>query len=244
MQIGVFLKMRTAFIRYFYENTVKPFEQIKAAIEKEEEPYIPLYSEDGEPPFLEEWMDAEQGTDTVGHVCISMLSSSLQLFLKAWVDRLKKEHGMKFNVDFKKKGWFNGYKQIFLELQLPLSECTVDFDVVEQITLARNRVQHPEDLTELRVKHGKCDLERFPKPFFASDAEIKMAIRDDDDSIMWWLRPSIKSTGEKVLAAVDQVDAFCSWLEEEYWNAVHSQTLKISPLSINSGKRKFELKQQ
>ena len=112
MQIEVFLKMRTAFIRYFYENTAKPFEQTKAAIENEEEPYVPPYSEDGEPPFLEEWMDAEQGADTVGHVCISMLSSSLQLFLKAWVDRLKKEHGMKFKVDFKKKGWFSGYRYI------------------------------------------------------------------------------------------------------------------------------------
>jgi len=129
---------------------------------------------------------------------------------------------MKFNVDFKKKGWFNGYKQIFLELQLPLSKCTVDFDVVEQITLARNRVQHPEDLTELCVKHGKSHLERFPTPYFASEAEIKMAIRDDDDSVMWWLRPSIKSTREKVLAAVDQVEALCSWLEGEYRNAVHN----------------------
>jgi len=225
MDIEAFLKLRTAFIRYFYENAVKPFEEIKYAIENEVEPYVPPYSEDGEPPFLEEWMEAEQGADTVGHVCISMLSSSLQLFLKAWVDRLKKEHGMRFNVDFKKKGWFNGYKQIFSELQLPLSGCTVDFDVVEQITLARNRVQHPEDVTELRVKHGNSDLERFPKPFFASEAEIKMAIRDDDDSVMWWLRPSIKSARQKVLAAIDQVEALSSWLEEEYWKAVHNHRL-------------------
>src|SRR4030043_347179 len=159
MDIEAFLKLRTAFIRYFYENGVEPFEEIKTAIENEGEPYVPPYSEDGEPPFLEEWMDAEQGVDTVGHVCISMLSSSLQLFLKTWVNRIEEEHGMKFNVDFK----------------------------------------------------------RFPKPFFASETEIKMAIRDDDESVIWWLRPSIKSAREKVLAAVDQVEAFCSWLEKEYW---------------------------
>jgi len=235
MDIEAFLKLRTAFIRYFYENAVKPFEEIKNAIENEVEPYVPPYSEDGEPPFLEEWMEAEQGADTVGHVCISMLSSSLQLFLKAWVDRLKKEHGMRFNVDFKKKGWFNGYKQIFLELQLPLSGCIVDFDVVEQITLARNRVQHPEDVTELRAKHGKSDLERFPKPFFASEVEIKMAIRDDDDSVMWWLRPSIKSAREKVLAAIDQVEALSSWLEEEYWKAVHNH--RLHRIADKSGSR-------
>lgn len=222
MDIEFFLKRRTAFIRYFYENSAKPFNDIKTAIENEEEPYIPPYSEEGEPPFLEEWMDAEQGLDTVGHVCISMLSSSLQLFLKTWVSRLEEEHGIKFDVDFKKKGWFNGYKQIFLKLQLPLSECTVNFDVIEQITLARNRVQHPEDLLDLQIKHSKTDLERFPKPFFASEAEMKMAIRDDDDTVTWWSRPSIKLEREKVFASVDQVEALCSWLEEKYRKAVYS----------------------
>ncbi len=91
MDIEYFLKSRTAFIRYFYEHAVRPFNEIKIAIENEEEPYIPPYSEDGEPPFLEEWMDAEQGVEIVGHACISMLSSSLYLFLKSedwWDGRL------------------------------------------------------------------------------------------------------------------------------------------------------------
>ena len=223
MQIESFLILRTAFIRYFYETSVMSFNKIKTAIENEEDPYIPPYSEDGEPPFLDAWMDAEQGVDTVGHACISILSSSLQLFLKAWVNRLEKEHGMKFNIDFKKKGWFDGYKQIFMQLELPLSQCTVDFDVIEQVTLARNRVQHPEDITDLRVNHSEKDLKRFPNPFFANKTEIDMAIRDDDDSVSWWSRPSVKPTREKILAAIDQVEALCCWLEEEYWKTVNNQ---------------------
>jgi hypothetical protein len=233
MDIEFFLKLRTAFIRYFYETSVKPFDAIKSAIEKGEAPYIPPYSEDEGPPFLEEWMNAEQGIDAIGHACISMLSSSLQLFLKSWVDRLVKEHGMKFDADFKKRGWFNGYKQIFVQLQLPLSECTVDCDVIEQVTLARNRVQHPEELTALWVKHSESDLKRFPKPFFASEAELKMAIRDDDDSVIWWLRPSVKSAQEKILAAIDQVESLCSWLEAEYWKAVHNH--RLQRIVANSG---------
>jgi hypothetical protein len=235
MDIEFFLKSRTAFIRYFYEHAVSPFNEIKIAIENEEEPYIPPYSEDGEPPFLEEWMNAEQGVDTIGHACISMLSSSLQLFLKSWVNRLEKEHGMKFNVDFKKKGWFNGYREIFMQLQLPLSQCAVDLDVVEQIALARNRVQHPEDLTGVRIKHSESDLKRFPEPFFASEAELRMAIRDDDDSVIWWLRPSVKPTTEKIIAAIDQVEALCSWLEQEYWKAVHNQRLHRIADNFGSG---------
>ena len=147
MDIECFLKARTAFIRYFYDNAIRPFDEIKIAIETEKEPYIPPYSEDEEPAFLEEWMDAEQARETVGHSCISMLSSALKLFLECWKSRLEKEHGMKFNTDFKKKGWFDGYKQIFKELKLQLSECNADLGVIEQITLARNRVQHPEEIT-------------------------------------------------------------------------------------------------
>jgi len=52
MDIEYFLKSRTAFIRYFYENSVRPFKEITIAIENEEEPYIPPYSEDDEPPFV------------------------------------------------------------------------------------------------------------------------------------------------------------------------------------------------
>ena len=219
MNIEYFLKLRTGFIRYFYEHAVRPFNEIKLAIEGEKEPYLPPYNEDGEPPFLEEWMDAEQGVEIVGHACISMLSSSLQLFLKAWVNRLEQEHGKKFNADFKKRGWFNGYKQIFNELKLPLSQCGADLDIVEQVALARNRVQHPEELTKKAVDHSESDLKKFPKPFFASETELKMALHDADGSVTWWLRPSVKSTKDKIFAAIDQVEALCSWLEEEYMRA-------------------------
>ena len=219
MDIEHFLKSRTAFIRYFYENAVSPFNEIKIAIENEQEPYIPPYSEDGEPPFIEERMDAEQGVETVGHACISMLSSSLQLFLKSWITRLQNAHGRKFNANFKKKGWFHGFKHIFNELELPLSQCGANLDVVEQITLARNRVQHPEELTQLGVDHSERDLKRFPKPFFASETELKMASRDGDGSATWWLRPSVKSSKEKIFEAINQVELLCAWLEQEYWKA-------------------------
>jgi hypothetical protein len=218
--------LRTAFIRYFYENGVRPFNEMKTTIEREEEPYIPPYSEDGEPPFLDEWMDAEQAVDTVGHVCISMLSSSFQFFLKAWVIRIEQELEIKFTVDFKKHGWFNGYKQIFSIMEFPLSECTADLDIIEQVTLARNRVQHPDDLTELRVAHSQTDLGRFPRPFFSIEAEMDMAGRDDDDSTTWWLRPSIKSERDKVFSAIDQIETLCSWLEKEFWKGVCSHRLQ------------------
>lgn len=220
MNIEYFLKRRTAFIRYFYDNAVRPFTEIITSIENEEEPFVPPYSEDGEPAFLEEWMEAGTGIETVGHACVSMLSSSFQLFLKTWVGRWERDHGMKFNVNFNKRGWFNGYKEIFDELELPLSDCGVDLDIIEQITLARNQVQHPEELTTQRVFHSKKNLDRFSNPFFANESELKNAdINDDDGKITWWLRPSVATTKEKVFKAVEQVEILCVWLEAEYWKA-------------------------
>lgn len=215
MDFEYFLKSRTEFIRYFYENAIKPFNEIKMKIENGAEPYIPPYSEDGEPPFLGEWMDAEQGVEIVGYTCISMLSSSLHLFLKSFVNRLEKEHGKKFKANFKIRGWFDGYKQIFKELELPLSQCSANLDIVEQITLARNRVQHPDELSEIAVDHSESDLKKFAKPFFASEEELKMAIHAADDSAIWWFRPSVKSTKDKVFAAIEHVEILCSWLEKK-----------------------------
>jgi hypothetical protein len=155
-------------------------------------------------------MNAERSIETIGHVCISMLSSSLKLFLQEWVDRLRIDHGINFDVNFNKKGWFNGYKEIFENLELPISNCGADLDVIEQITLARNRIQHPETFTTLRVIHSKKDLKKFSKPLFAKESDLKMAM------VIALHRPSVTSTRDKIFEAIRHVETLCSWLEAEY----------------------------
>ena len=57
MDVLFFLRERTKFIRYFYETAAEPFRETIRKIEADEAPFDnPPYSEDGEPPFLEEWM--------------------------------------------------------------------------------------------------------------------------------------------------------------------------------------------
>jgi len=219
VDIDHFLKSRTKFIRYFYEQASAPFMGIITAIENEEEPFVPPYSEDPEPSFLEEWLEANTGIETVGHTALSMLSSSLQLFLKEWVHRLKTGHGMKFQVDFKKKGWFNGYRKILEEIAIPMDECPANLEIIEQITLARNRVQHPEEIAMLNVQHSESDLKKYPHPYFAQEHEIKFSGTDEEGVLSWWLKPSIATTKEKVFQAVSEVESLCAWLEEEYWKA-------------------------
>ena len=71
-------------------------------IESEEPPFEPPYSEDGEPPFLAEWMEAEEGLQVVGRMCISMLSAALQLYFKTWEDEL----GLKWESTAERKMYF------------------------------------------------------------------------------------------------------------------------------------------
>jgi len=217
LDIEFFLKERTNFIRYFYKLASAPFAKIMADIENEVEPYIPPYSEDGEPPFLSEWIDAKSGLETCGHHAISMLSSSLQLYLKAWVDRLDRYHGMTFEVNFKKKGWLNGYREIFKELGLDIETCPAKLKIIEQIPLVRNRVQHPEQLTSINISHSESDLSQHASPYFAQESEVALASEQEEQS--WLFPPTISSTVEKIQEAISSVESFCSWLESEYWSA-------------------------
>ncbi len=59
MDVLYFLKERTRLIRDYHEHAERPFNEIIRKIEAEEEPYTPPYSEDPEPAFLSEWIEAD-----------------------------------------------------------------------------------------------------------------------------------------------------------------------------------------
>ncbi len=217
MDIEFFLKDRAKFILYFYETAIAPFSKTMEDIENEVEPYIPPYSKGGEPPFFTEWIDAKSGLETCGHHALSMLASSLQLYLKAWVDRLDKYHGMTFKVNFKKKGWFNGYCEIFKEMNIDMSLCPANLNIIEQIPLVRNRIQHPERLTTVNVSHSESDMNKYPSPYFVQDSEFLLA--SDQEGQSWLFPPTISPSKEKIIEAISHVEELCSWLEAEYWAA-------------------------
>jgi hypothetical protein len=67
MDAVYFLKQRTDFIRLFFDGSEKSFIEVKRRIEAEE------------PPYLEQWLNAEVALDLVGLSCISLLSNTLKL---------------------------------------------------------------------------------------------------------------------------------------------------------------------
>lgn len=214
MDIRYFLGERLAFIEQLYANGGTPFVERKRKIEAGEAPFVPPYSEDGEPPFLSEWLEAEESLQVVGHMCISMLSASFHLYLKAWERQLGIPIDGSFKSDFK-KGWLNGYKAYFKRhFNVLFEKSPCNLQLLEELVLARNRVQHPESITIQRSQYSEDDLKKIPRPFFINERDGELLSEMAEGEQIWLLPPSIHVTQQKLMAAISEVVHFAEWLEQ------------------------------
>ena len=214
MDVFFFLKERTKFIRYFYDTAGNPFRETIRKIEAGEDPFEPPYSEDGEPAFQAEWAEANTALEMLGRTCISMLSASLHLYFKTWEAKLHIEWEPGERKKAFANGFVQGYRTCFGEvLKLSWDECPVNFEILEQITLARNRDQHPEQITTLSVRHSMRDREKYPQPFF-TDEYGKKLLEDPDMASISWMSPAVHVSREALSKSIDQVEALGVWLEE------------------------------
>jgi hypothetical protein len=217
MDVLYFLKERTAFIRQFYERASSPFEERIRLIEAGEEPFVPPYSEDGEPPFLEEWIEADESRDALGHACISMLSASLQLFLQTWSDNLHLQCRDEHKKQFKKNGWFNGFRVCFEEaIGVSWEQSPTDLVLLEEMALARNRVQHPTEIHTVGIQHSRHDYEKLGRRLFFTDQFGKKAAELlNEGEFSWLMGPTVKVSSGQLMEALSAVEAFCEWLDLE-----------------------------
>ncbi len=218
MDVLYFLKERTRLIRQYYELSAQPFSEIIRKIEAEEEPFVPPYSEDPEPAFLAQWIEATELLEVTGRCCVSMLSASLQLYLQTWDRILGLQCKTGFKADFNRDGLVGGYRQCLAErLGLDWNACPADLAIIEQVVLARNRDQHPDSITSLRVTHADHDRARHPRPFFLNDKEAEPY--DDGDGAGLWMSPSLHVPRDKLMAAIANIETLCEWLEEKMFDA-------------------------
>lgn len=148
MDIRYFLGERLAFIEQLYVNSAAPFIERKRKIEAQEEPFVPPYSEDPEPAFLSECLEAEESLQVIGRTCISMLSASFHLYFKTLERQLRRPVDNSYSSVFK-RGWFNGYKAYFQrQFNVSFESSPCNLSLLEELALARNRVQHPESITD------------------------------------------------------------------------------------------------
>lgn len=210
MDIQVFTNERLIFARFFYSEGVKPFKSIMTLIENEQEPYVPVYDESGEPQYIYEWIQAQDGIEAVGLAALSMLSSALQLYMNGWLDRQEVPKGVGAVSRKGNKGWFHALKDGIASHGIDFTQCPIDVDVLEQLVLARNRTQHSEDITSNSVKHLKRDLDKFQSHVFVKPADVPRV-----NAGFNWVRVHVDESNFS--QATDSVKMFCNWLEKQHW---------------------------
>ncbi|MCG3187799.1 MAG: hypothetical protein IOMNBAOH_02462 [Rhodocyclaceae bacterium] len=213
MDVRYFLSRRLDFIRQFYEMSSAPFIERKRLIEAEEEPFVPPYSEDPEPAYLEEWLEAEESLQVLGRTCISMLAAVFHLYFKTWERQIGVPVDASLKGDFK-NGWFNGYKAYFARhFRIRFEDGPFRLGVLEEIVLVRNRAQHPESITMNSAHFSASDLEKLPRPFFIDENDESLFSEIEEGERAWLMAPPIRVTAEKLSAALSEVENFAEWLE-------------------------------
>lgn len=208
-----FFKERIAYIRYFYSTGVKSFRTDKHNIENKLPPYgEPPYSEDGEPAFLSEWMDADTSEDVLGRACVSMLSDALKIYLNS-----VREQDFRFafaNKKALKKGFLRPHIVAFCSwLKVPIDDCPVSIDVLEQIVLARNQMQHGSILTTLDIDHQQDTLDRFSDPLFTDPKDQN---RDENLGRRFYAT-KLSVTEGALWVSLDECDKLAEWIGPEIW---------------------------
>lgn len=225
--IARFFQERVVFIRQYYETASRPFVERKQKIEAHESPYNPLLTEEenGEPPFLDEWIEADESLHVLGYTCLSMLAAALHLYFKTWEKALGIPLSNSIKSTCKNKGWVAGYRSYFSEnLNIRFDGSPTDLSVLEEIVLVRNRVQHPDEITDQRVTYSRNDIRALSRPFFVDEVERSLLTDVDKAESAWLSPPTIHVPAEKFVAAIVEVEQFVNWLEVEIVSRVYSRS--------------------
>ena len=214
MDIRYFLGSRINFIRQFYAAASAPFVERKRKIEAEEEPFVPPYSEDGEPPYLEEWIEADDSLHVLAYSCVSMLAAALHLYLESWVKQtgIPVSESLKKSV-FKKQGWFAGYQVHFAQhFNMAFADGPANLEILKEVVLARNRIEHPSSITSHRTRYSDSDLKKLRHPYFVDERESAL-LANADDGNSWLMPPTLLVTDAQLLEAISEVERFSEWFE-------------------------------
>ncbi|WP_172745791.1 hypothetical protein [Neorhizobium sp. T7_12] len=151
----------------------------------------------------------------VGRSAVSLLSDSLKLYLKALERQVEFHLGEEEKATAKKNGFIAAYKMALGKaLDIDWAKCPVRFDVIEQIVLTRNRVQHGDSLWALSARYDPPTLTKHRNLIFANDSELETWMNDGADPGTW-LAPQVTITKESLDVAVAEVEKLGDWIEAQ-----------------------------
>jgi hypothetical protein len=222
MDVLYFLKERTRFIRKFYDVAEATFTEIKRKIRDGEPPfdeYPPGFDpEYGEPPFLEDYQDADDAQEFIGQSGVSFLSASLKLFLDEMrhdIARFKGPRAAMLDEKYaSKRGFLAANKKWFGEIGIDFEASGADLAIIEEVVLTRNLAQHPQSIASLNLRLRGKQVKRRPFPWFVHEFErhgVDPENLQDLERFSWML----SITRDKFLQAVDEVDKLCAYISQQ-----------------------------
>lgn len=216
MDATYFLRKRTDLIRFFYDKGSAPFTTIMAQIDGDLPPFDdPPWEESGEPAYQLEWSEAQTALDLLARAAVSMLADALKLYLQTLERNVI---GFSLPDAVKKRMKKEGYVPVYLEalrfiLDADPADAGVRVDVIEQVVLTRNRVQHGGYLPLITVTHDNATLKKHSRPFFANEQEAENASDAADGEGLSFLAPFVEITHDKLMAAVLEVERLAEWVD-------------------------------
>ncbi|SBT08347.1 conserved hypothetical protein [Candidatus Propionivibrio aalborgensis] len=224
MDVAYFFNRRLEFIRQLYDTASSPYLERKRKIEAEEVPFALPYSEDGEPAFLEEWIEADESLHVLAYSCVSMLAGALHLYLETWVSESHVRIDEALKKTFKKIGWFPGYKtHYFQRFAINFEACQENLRLLEEVVLARNRIEHPSSITSIRINYDDANLRKLPHPFFIDEREAALFADAEEDERAWFIPPTLHVTEKQLLAAITVAEGFAKWFDAEIESRIYAQ---------------------
>jgi len=207
---GIFID-RLRSIERLYDGASGAFRQRKTKIDAQEAPYeVPSIDPDrydGEPPFLEEWLEADEFENVIGQACLSIAHSCLRDYFDGVVARSGiAAEAEAYLRERRKDGWFKGYIALFREAYgIDWTKSPTPVDAIEEINLMRNDMQHGEPALGLARYRNTNSVERFPFGLFVDDVERNLSI----DARFARTYVSHDAFGE----SIKRLESFCGFVE-------------------------------
>lgn len=224
MNVRYFLLWRLHFIRQFYVESSAPYNERIRKIESEDPPFVAQHDEGEEPAYLANWMEADESLQVLAYSCISMLAAALHLYFETWVnmsgspvsDETKK-------TVFKKDGWLVGYQAHFLQkYKIDFSQSSANLELLKEVILARNVIEHPPSISNMRTQLSAADLKGLKHPFFVDKDEVTLLRSTPEIEFAWLAPPTLHVTGTQLVQAISEVECLVNWFEpkiQEIWAA-------------------------
>ena len=208
MDLLYFVDERLGFIRYFYEKAAGVFDEMKRKIEDHEEPFDdPGFGSEynDEPPYLEEWENADAAANITGATALDLLQSTFHSFLHEYMREIGGSHLIPRLREMKKGSWFGNYRELFRQvLNIEWEKSGADIQFLEQVILTRNDFSHNVRLGNLTPYQTDEHSKKYPQSAFADPRWKRL-----------FPRTPLLVPKEKVNQAIEVVHRLCEYLEEQ-----------------------------